>query len=60
MKKIIISMTLLTLLLTSIGSRFAQEAPDPYIVTQDINYESISLEDCLNILQNPTDESLEA
>lgn len=60
MKKIIISMTLLNLLLNSFGSIFAQEAPDPYIVTQDINYESISLEDCLNILQNPTDESLEA
>lgn len=60
MKKIFIPFILINLLLSSFITILAQEVPEPYIVTQDINYETISLEDCLNILQNTGGEGTES
>lgn len=62
MKKIFVSILLMmTLLQHAVPIIQAQEPPEPYIVTQDINYETIPIEECLTLLQgaqNQGDESL--
>ncbi|XJS11671.1 hypothetical protein ACF3NG_05580 [Aerococcaceae bacterium WGS1372] len=59
MKRILYQLSIpLSLITLPLNVAYAQEAPEPYIVSQSIPTETISMEECVIILKNPINDDL--